>query len=127
MSSLPVQQANFRVDTSRPRSRSKLRSKIRQVLGVFSVMFPAMSVFVFVMSLFYHELQRKNLHVLAMVFVGLGMLSLLFYAWARADKNRRHELSMRRRELRQKEQAEKLRLKREGQMRKSLPDESRGA
>jgi hypothetical protein len=113
MAELPVQQANFRVDTHRPRSKSKMRSKIRHILAVASGMFPAMAVFVFLMSLFQHELQRRPLHQLSAVFLGCGMVSLLFYAWARSEKICRHEISARNRELRQRDQAEALRRERE--------------
>lgn len=113
MAELPVQRDNFKVDTHRPRSKSKMRSKIRHILAVASGMFPVMAVFVFLMSLFQHELQRRPLHQLSAVFLGCGMVSLLFYAWARSEKIRRHEISARNRELRQRDQAEALRRDRE--------------
>lgn len=113
MAELPVQQRNFRVDTHRPRSRSKLRSKIRHILAVAAGMFPAMAVFVYLMALFQIPEQRRSLHQLAAAFLGCGMLALLFYAWARAEKLRRREVSARNRDLRQQAQAEALRRERE--------------
>jgi len=41
------------------------------------------------------------------------MVSLLFYAIARANSTRRHEISRRNRELKYQRQAEELRLERE--------------
>jgi hypothetical protein len=113
MAALPVQNGKFRVDTSRPRSRSKMRAKFRHVMGVAAGMFPLMAAFVFVMSLFQIAEQRKSLHQLAAVFLGCGMASLLFYAWARSEKLRRHEISRLNREQRQRRQAEALRRERE--------------
>ena len=78
-----------------------------------SGMFPFMAVFVYAMSFFQHELQRGRLHQLSAIFLGCGMVSLLFYAWARSEKLRRHQVSARNRELRQRNQAEALRLERE--------------
>ena len=112
MAELPVQQANFRVDTHRPRSKSKMRSKIRHILAVASGMFPTMAAFVFTMYLLQTPRPRSLLH-LAFVFLACGMVSLLFYAWARSEKIRRHEISARNRELRQRDQAEALRRERE--------------
>ena len=110
---LPVKSGNFRVDTTRPRSKSKMRAKIRHILAVASGMFPAMAAFVFIMSLFQIAEQRKNLYLLAAVFMGCGMVSLVFYAWARAEKLRRREISARNREQRQRDQAEAMRRERE--------------
>ena len=50
MSRLPVQNDGFRVDTSRPRSRTKMRAKIRTVLGVSAGMLPLMALVIFLMS-----------------------------------------------------------------------------
>jgi len=118
MANLPVQKTDFRVDTRRPRSRSKLRAKIRHILAVAAGMFPVMAVFVYLMALFQIPEQRRSLHQLAAVFMGCGMVSLLFYAWARAEKLRRREVSARNRELRQRDQAEALRRER---MRRGVP------
>ena len=118
MAHLPVQKTDFRVDTRRPRSRSKLRAKIRHILAVAAGMFPVMAVFVYLMALFQIPEQRRSLHQLAAVFMGCGMVSLLFYAWARAEKLRRREVSARNRELRQRDQAEALRRER---MRRGVP------
>jgi len=118
MAALPVQKGDFRVDTRRPRSRSKLRAKIRHILAVAAGMFPVMAVFVYLMALFQIPEQRRSLHQLAAVFMGCGMVSLLFYAWARAEKLRRREVSARNRELRQRDQAEALRRER---MRRGVP------
>ena len=52
MSIAPVQTDRFKVDTSRPRSRMKMRAKIRHVLAVASGMFPLMALFVYGMSMF---------------------------------------------------------------------------
>lgn len=106
MSELPVQGNHFRVDTSRPRSKTKLRSKIRHILAVASGMFPLMALFVFLMSLLRLEAQRKPYYQLAIVFLGCGMVTLLFYAWARAEKSRRREISARNRELKYREREE---------------------
>ena len=105
MSPLPVQEEDFRVDTRRPRSRSKLRSKVRHVLAVAAGMFPLMSVFVFGMSLLQIAEHRKSLHMLALSFLGCGMVALLLFSWARADKLRRHEVSARNRERRRNRRA----------------------
>ncbi len=113
MAELPVQSGNFKVDTHRPRSRTKMRAKFRQIMGVASGMFPVMAVFVFLMSLFQIPEQRRSLHQLAAIFLGCGMVSLLVYAWARAEKLRRHEISARNREQRQRDHAEILRRERE--------------
>lgn len=113
MAQLPVQNENFRVDTHRPRSRSKIRSKLRHIFAVAAGMFPSMAVFVYAMSFFQHPLQRGKLHQLSAIFLAWGMVSLLLYAWARSEKLRRHEVSSRNRELRQRRQAEALRLERE--------------
>lgn len=115
MSELPVQKDDFRVDTRRPRSRSKMRSKFRHVMAVAAGMFPLMALFVFLMAFFQIPEQRKGLHLLAIVFLGIGMICLLFYAWARAEKLRRHEVSTRNRELRQRDMAEALKREREKQ------------
>jgi len=52
MSDLPVQTKRFKVDTSRPHSRSKLRSKVRHIMAVASGMFPLMGLFIVGMSWF---------------------------------------------------------------------------
>lgn len=119
MAELPVQSGNFKVDTHRPRSRSKMRSKFRHVMAVASGMFPAMAAFVFLMSMFRLPVERPPYFRLAIVFFACGMVSLVFYAWARAEKLRRHEISARNRELRQRDQAEALRRERE--KRQALP------
>ena len=113
MAALPVQHDNFRVDTRRPHSRGKVRAKVRHVMAVAAGMFPLMAVFVFIRSLFLLSEQRKNLHLLALVFLGCGMVSLLFYAWARSEKLRRHEISRVNRAERHRRQAERLRAERE--------------
>lgn len=105
MSELPFQNPTFRVDTHRPRSRSKLRSKIRHVLAVAAGMFPLMAIFVFVMSFFQIAEQRKGLHMLAVGFLACGMIALVFYAWARSEKLRRYEISSRNREMRHRRAA----------------------
>ena len=113
MSELPVQGNHFRVDTSRPRSKTKLRSKIRHILAVASGMFPLMALFVYAMSLLRLEAQRKPYYHLSIVFLGCGMVTLLFYAWARAEKLRRREISARNRELKYRERAEAYQRERE--------------
>lgn len=103
----PVEQSSgFRVDTRRPRSRSKLRSKIRHVLAVAAGMFPLMATFVFIRSLFLIAEQRRNLYHLAIAFLACGMVALLLYAWTRAEKLRRHEVSARNRELKYRRREE---------------------
>ncbi|MDD2240853.1 MAG: hypothetical protein PHO14_01890 [Kiritimatiellae bacterium] len=113
MAKLPVQNNNFRVDTHRPRSKSKIRSKLRHIFAVAAGMFPFMAAFVYAMSFFQHQLLRRNLHQLSAIFLACGMVSLLLYAWARSEKLRRHEVSARNRELRQRRQAASLRQERE--------------
>ena len=113
MSDLPVQSGHFKVDTSRPRSKTKLRSKIRHVLAVAAGMFPLMALFVYLMSLFRLEPQRKPYYQLAIVFLGCGMVTLLFYAWARAEKLRRREISARNRERKYREREEAFRQEQE--------------
>ena len=103
MPPLPVQNDRFKVDTSRPRSRSKLRSKIRHVLAVAAGMFPLMALFVYLMSWFQIPEMRRDFYRLAIVFLACGMVALLFYAWARSEKLRRHEISARNRELKYRE------------------------
>lgn len=98
-----VQRNRFKVDTTRPRSRSKLRSKVRQVLGVMAGMFPLMALFIYLMSWFQLAEQRKSHYLLALAFLACGMVALAFYAWARSEKMRRHEISARNRELRHRE------------------------
>lgn len=99
MGALPVQRKDFKVDTRRPHSRTKLRAKIRHVLAVATGMFPLMALFVYGMSFLRLEPQRKPYYHLAIAFLACGMASLLFYAWARSEKHRRREISARNREL----------------------------
>ena len=99
----------FKVDTSRPRSRTKMRAKVRHVLAVAAGMFPLMAGFVIVMSLFRLPVERARYHMLALVFFGCGMVALLFYAWARAEKLRRHEVSARNRERKYRDREEAFR------------------
>lgn len=108
MNAPPGQRQKFKVDTTRPRSRSKLRSKMRQVLGVMAGMFPLMALFIYLMSWFRLPVERKNHYFLAIVFLACGMVTLLLYAWARSEKMRRHEISARNRELRHREMQEAL-------------------
>lgn len=112
--SLPVQRRGFRVDTTRTKSHSKRRAQIRHVLAVMSGMFPLGALFVFLMARFTLEGPQRHLpYKLAMAFLVGGMVSLLFYAIARANSTRRHEISRRNRELKYQRQAEELRLERE--------------
>ena len=104
----------FKVDTSRPRSRSKLRSKIRQILAIATGMFPLMALFVYLMALFQIPEQRRSLHHLAIIFLGCGMVFALFYAWARSEKLRRHEVSLRNRELKYRAREEAAKREEEG-------------
>ena len=106
MSETGVQNHHFKVDTSRPRSRSKMRAKIRHILAVMAGMFPLMAVFTYLMSWFQLPEQRKGHYQLAIIFFGCGMVALMFFAWARAEKLRRREVSARNRELRQQEREE---------------------
>ena len=101
-----MQNDRFKVDTHRPRSRSKMRSKLRHILAVASGMFPLMALFIYLMSWFQLPELRKSHRLLALVFVGCGMVTLLFYAWARAEKLRRREVSSRNRELRYQKREE---------------------
>ena len=113
MDELPVQRSHFRVDTRRPRSRTKIRSKIRQILAVSSGMFPLMAAFVVAMSWFRLPVQRMPYYKLAIVFFACGMVTLLLYAWARAEKQRRREVSARNRDRKYREREEELRRERE--------------
>lgn len=113
MSELPVQGNHFKVDTSRPRSKTKMRSKIRHILAVAAGMFPLMALFVYVMSLFRLEPHRTPYYKLSIVFLGCGMVTLLLYAWARAEKLRRREISARNRELKYREREEAFQRERE--------------
>ena len=106
----PVQSDRFRVDTSRPRSRSKMRSKIRHILAVASGMFPLMALFIYLMSWFQLPEQRRGHYMLVIIFFACGMVALLFYAWTRAEKLRRHEVSARNRELKYRNREEAFRL-----------------
>lgn len=102
-------QRQFKVDTSRPRSRTKLRSKFRHILAVASGMFPLMALFIYLMSWFQLPEQRKGHYMLVIVFLACGMVALLFYAWTRAEKQRRHEISARNRELKYRNREEAFR------------------
>ena len=106
MSETVPQARHFKVDTSRPRSRTKLRSKARHVLAVASGMFPLMALFVYGMSLFRLSIERAPYFKLALIFIGCGMVTLLFYAWTRAEKLRRHEISARNRDLKYRHREE---------------------
>ena len=110
MSETSAQPRKFKVDTSRPRSRSKFRSKIRHILATATGMFPLMALFVYLMALFQIAEQRRSLHQLAVIFLGCGMVSALFYAWTRSEKLRRHEVSARNRELKYREREEFLQV-----------------
>ena len=118
MNEPPAQSGRFKVDTSRPRSRTKLRSKIRHVLAVASGMFPMMSLFIYLMSFFRLEVERARYYRLSLVFLACGMVTLLFYAWTRAEKLRRHEVSARNREL-------KYRMREEAFLREQMKNEAR--
>ncbi len=120
MSETVPQARHFKVDTSRPRSRTKLRSKARHVLAVASGMFPLMALFVYGMSLFRLSIERTPYTRLALIFLGCGMVTLLFYAWTRAEKLRRHEISAKNRELKYRHREEAfLREEAERQARKA--------
>lgn len=99
MSDPSEQRGRFKVDTSRPRSRTKIRSKIRHVLAVASGMFPLMAAFIAIRSFFLLPVERTPYFKLAIAFLACGMVALLVYAWTRAEKLRRHEISSRNREL----------------------------
>jgi hypothetical protein len=112
------QHGRFKVDTSRPRSRTKMRSKIRHILAVASGMFPLMALFIYLMSFFRLEVERARYYRLSIVFLACGMVTLLFYAWTRAEKLRRHEISARNREL-------KYRIREEAFLREQAKNEAR--
>jgi arginine exporter protein ArgO len=105
MGKRPVEHIDFRADTHRPKSRSKRRSKIRHVLAVAAGMFPLMSLFVWVMALFQLEVHRRELNRLAIIFLGCGMVFLMLYSLARAQKLRRNETSLENRERRRRGRA----------------------
>lgn len=107
MGSPLVDRVDFKVDTSRHRSRSKMRSRIRHVLAVASGMFPLMAAFVFVRALFFLPEERLKFYHLAILFLACGMVSLLGYAWTRAEKMRRREISARNRELKYRQREDR--------------------
>ncbi len=112
--SLPVQRRGFRVDTTRTKSHSKRSAQVRHVLAVMSGMFPLGALFVFLMARFTLEAPQRHLpYKLALAFLVGGMVSLFFYAIARANSARRHEISRRNRELKYQRQAEELRQERD--------------
>ncbi|HAL92501.1 MAG TPA: hypothetical protein DCM68_05685 [Verrucomicrobia bacterium] len=113
MSELPVQTGSFKADTRRPHSRTKLRSKVRHVLAVASGMFPAMALFIYAMSLFQLAAARRPYYKLALVFLACGMVTLVFYGWARSEKMRRREVSSRNRELKYRHREESFRQEQE--------------
>ena len=102
-------QRQFKVDTSRPRSRTKMRSKFRHILAVASGMFPLMALFIYLMSWLQLPEQRRGHYTLTVVFIACGMVTLLLYAWTRAEKQRRHEISARNRELKYRNREEAFR------------------
>ncbi len=106
MSDLPVQNNRFKVDTSRPHSRIKFRSKVRHVMAVASGMFPLMALFVFGVSFLRLPIERKPYNQLSIIFLACGMVTLMFYAWARSEKQRRRDVSARNKELRYQRRAE---------------------
>jgi Na+/melibiose symporter-like transporter len=116
----------FKVDTSRPRSRSKIRSKLRHVLATAAGMFPLMAAFVYLMSLFRLPVERMPYYRLAIVFFACGMVALMFYAWARSEKLRRHEVSARNRELKYREREEEFRRNQETRSGRPVPAAEEG-
>ncbi len=104
---------NFKVDTRRHRSKSKLRAMVRHVLAVAAALFPVMAGFVYFMSIFRLPVEKAPYYKLCLVFVACGMVSLLLYALARADKQRRHEVSKRNREMRHQQRIALLQQERE--------------
>ncbi|MBP1589459.1 MAG: hypothetical protein IJT88_07650 [Kiritimatiellae bacterium] len=113
-STFPVQDANFHADTHRGHSHSKRRAQFRHVLAVMSAMFPLGALFIFLMAWFTLEPpQRAQPYRLALLFLAAGMVALFFYAIARANRQRRHEISRRNREIKYQRQAEELRRERE--------------
>lgn len=108
-----LKNGNFKVDTRRSRSRTKIRSKIRHILAVASGMFPLMALFIYLMSWFQLPEQRKGHYLLTIIFLACGMVALMFYAWARSEKLRRREISSKNRELRHQEREEAFRRERE--------------
>jgi len=100
MSDLPVKTKHFKVDTSRPHSRSKMRSKVRHIMAVASGMFPLMGVFIVVMAWFRLPPERAPYYKMAIIFVGCGMVALLWYAWLRAENIRRREIAQENRDRR---------------------------
>ena len=97
----PVQRSGFRVDTRRHRSHAKQQTKIRHVLAVASAGFPLAALFVWLMALVRLEApERAPMYRLSMLFVAMGMVSLLLYGIALAIRNRRHENTRRAREAR---------------------------
>lgn len=109
MSELPVTKQHFKVDTSRPHSRIKFRAKVRHVMAVASGMFPLMALFIVGMSWFRLPELRGPYYRLAVIFVACGMVTLIFYAWARSEKQRRREVAEVNREKRNRARAEAFR------------------
>ena len=97
-----------------------MRSKVRHVMAVASGMFPLMALFIYLMSWFQLPEQRKGHYTLTILFLACGMVTLLFYAWTRAEKLRRHEISAQNRELKYRHREEAfLREEAERQARKA--------
>lgn len=86
------------MDTRRSRSRSKMRAQFRHVMAVAAGMLPLMALFVYLMSFRRLPIERPPYHRLSLIFLAAGMVALMFYAWARAEKIRRREKSARNRE-----------------------------
>ena len=117
-----IREGRFKADTSRRHSKSKARAQIRHVLEVGSVMSPLAALFVWIMSLFVLPAERAPYYRLALKFVMAGMVFLLGYLWARAEKKRRQAISDRNRALRHQHQYEALQREREAMAAKRLAD-----
>ena len=108
-----ILQGRFKADTSRRRSKSKLRAQIRRVLEIGAVIWPLAALFVCIMSLFQAPPERAPYYKLALKFLMAGMVFLLGYLWARSEKKRRQAISDRNRALRHQHQYEELQRERE--------------
>ena len=63
-----------------------MRAQFRHVMAVAAGMLPLMALFVYLMSFRRSPIERPPYHRLSLIFLAAGMVALMFYAWARAEK-----------------------------------------
>lgn len=89
-------------------NRRKLRSHFRHIFACASGIFPLAAAFILIRALLFElEPYRKDDYKLALGFFVAGMISLMCYAFFRADKLRRKEKSESNRLMRQAERRKK--------------------